>query len=369
MFLFMTSFNVIIPELNTFITDLGGAQQKGLLITLFTISAGLARPFSGKLSDTIGRKKVMIIGLIFCFIVSLLYPLSYSVGLFLMLRFFHGFGVGFLPTGATALVTDLLPENKRGQGMGIWGTFISLGIGAGQALGSPIKSLFGMENLFFLSAIIALFAGILLYFVRETLNDTQPFSFSLLKIQWKDVFEPSVFPAALVMFLSANCSGILFVLTPDMSEKIGLDNKGWFFGFYVLATVIVRIFAGTLSDRIGRKKTLVIGMSFLFISMLVVGISKDWVVFTFSSIIFGISTGITSPTLFAWTADLSHPERRGVGAGTMFIALEMGIMTGSLSTLITYDNTIESVLYGFYFAAACAFASILFLLWQIRKNR
>ena len=72
MFLFMTSFNLILPELNTFITDLGGGNQKGLIITLFTISAAISRPFSGKLSDTIGRKKVMIIGIVICFIVSVL---------------------------------------------------------------------------------------------------------------------------------------------------------------------------------------------------------------------------------------------------------------------------------------------------------
>ena len=139
MLLFMTSFNLIIPELNDFITNLGGEGQKGLIISIFTISAGLSRPFSGKLSDKIGRKKVMIIGLIISFLVSLLYPLSLSVHFFLMLRFLHGFSAGFLPTGATALVTDLLPSDRRGKGMGIWGTFISLGIGVGQATGSILS--------------------------------------------------------------------------------------------------------------------------------------------------------------------------------------------------------------------------------------
>jgi MFS family permease len=70
MLLFMISFNLIIPELNQFITNLGGEDQKGLIISLFTISAGISRPFSGKLSDKIGRKKVMIIGIVVCFVLS-----------------------------------------------------------------------------------------------------------------------------------------------------------------------------------------------------------------------------------------------------------------------------------------------------------
>ena len=79
MFLFMAGFNLIMPDLNQFITNLGGKEQKGLVITLFTISAGLSRPFSGKLSDTIGRKKVIYIGAICSTIVAMLYPLSETV--------------------------------------------------------------------------------------------------------------------------------------------------------------------------------------------------------------------------------------------------------------------------------------------------
>ena len=61
MLFFMISFNLIMPQLNDFITELGGATYKGLIITFFTIAAALSRPFSGKLADLIGRKKVVFI--------------------------------------------------------------------------------------------------------------------------------------------------------------------------------------------------------------------------------------------------------------------------------------------------------------------
>ena len=64
---FMISFNIILPELNGVIAKMGGHNLKGLIIALFSFSAGLSRPFSGKLSDTIGRKKVMIFGHNFAF--------------------------------------------------------------------------------------------------------------------------------------------------------------------------------------------------------------------------------------------------------------------------------------------------------------
>ena len=56
MLLFMISFNLIMPELNGIMSDLGGDKWKGLIITVFTISAAISRPFSGKLSDYFGRK-------------------------------------------------------------------------------------------------------------------------------------------------------------------------------------------------------------------------------------------------------------------------------------------------------------------------
>lgn len=369
MFLFMTGFNLILPELNQFITQLGGEEHKGLIITLFTISAGLARPFSGKLSDLIGRKKVMVAGIVLAIVVCLMYPFSETVLFFLLLRFIHGFSVGFMPTGATALITDILPENNRGQGMGIWGTFISIGIGFGQSLGSWIYAHFGMNTLFTIAAMTTLISGVLVYFVHETLKNKSSFKINQLQIGWKDVFEPNVFPAAMVMWLTAACSGIIFVLTPDISGFLNIENKGWFFGIYVIATIIVRLTAGTLSDKIGRRQTLIIGISFLIISMLLIGYAKSATAYTIASLVFGIATGITSPTLFAWTADLSPESRRGVGAGTMFIALEFGIMLGSASTLLTYNNTFETVTLAFLVATGFATLGLGYIIWHLYRRK
>ena len=364
----MISFNLILPELNDYISDMGGENQKGLIIFLFSLSALISRPFSGKLSDTIGRKKVMYIGITISVIALLIYPITGLVFYFLLLRFTHGFGAGFLPTGATALVTDVLPPEKRGVGMGIWGVFISLGFGIGQFLSSPTVNLVGLTGLFFLAATAAALAAVLISFVQETLPNPISFKWSLLKIKKNDVFEPTVRPAAIVMFLSVTSSGIIFVLSPELSDFFGLENKGWFFGFYVSSTIFVRFFLSGLSDKIGRRKTLVIGMSILLISVLILMNSTEWKMFTAAAIVFGIATGITSPTLFAWTADLSPAHRRGVGAGTLFIALELGIMFGSSSTLVTYDNTLDSIPLVLSIAAINLTICIGYLIWHI-KNR
>ena len=368
MFFFMMSFNLIMPELNGFITLLGGENIKGLIITLFTISAGISRPFSGKISDLVGRKTTIYLGIIVCCLVTMSYPLAHSVFFFLTLRFLHGLSAGFTPTGATALITDILPEKSRGQAMGIWGTFISLGIGVGQALGSWIFMQFNFTVLFACSALLGIISLLLSIYVRETLTIKNKFKPQMLLIKWKDVFEPSVLPASLVMFLTAASSGIIFVITPDISNFLGIQNKGWFFGIYVISTILVRLLTGSLSDKIGRRKTLLIGNFFLITSMISIGLADTITFYTISAIIFGFATGISSPTLFAWTADLSAFDRRGVGAGSMFIALECGIMLGSLSTLVFYKSTFSSVFNSFAFGAFLSFVASIYLIWHL-KNR
>jgi MFS family permease len=367
MLLFTTSFNIVIPEMNAFLTDLGAPNLKGLIIALFTISAGISRPFSGKLSDLIGRKKVMLIGLLISGVVCSLYSFAFSAWFLLTLRFLHGFSVGFFPTGATALITDILPDNKRGFGMGLWGTFISIGMGIGQGLSSIIVEIGNREALFYTATLFTALAYILYFNVKETLAKPSKFQWNYLTIRKDEILEPSVIPVAIVMFLSAICSGIILVLSPDISEHLHIANKGAFFILYVLATILIRLVTGKVSDTFGRRQTLVVGMVILCFSMVLIGMSQSETWYLAASVVFGVATGIISPTIFAWTADLSPANRRGKGTGTMFIALEFGVLSGALITNVWYQNSLSSIWNVFLFGAAMAFLCIVYLVWHLIK--
>ena len=369
LFFFMTGFNIILPEMNNYITQLGGEDKKGLIITFFTISALFSRPFSGKLADTIGRKLVINIGIVISIVVSLLYPFANGVVLFLILRLIHGFSAGFCPTGTTALITDVIPPDRRGHGMGIFGTFVSLGIGCGQGVGSYFYHLGGFNLLFVVAAIISIISLILALKVQETLPEKQKFDGSQLKVKWNDVIEPSVVPAALVMVLTAPCSGIIFVLTPDIAEDLGLVSKGIFLGIYSIPTIIVRVFYGPLFGKLSREITMIIALFFLIGSLFILGFSESIEMFYLSAVIFGIATGISSPTLFAWTADLCPAHRRGVGAGTLFIALELGIMIGASSTLFFFDRSYQSIQMCLAVGFALISISLVYLMYSHYANR
>ena len=369
MFFFMLSFNLILPEMNGFISGLGGSEVKGSIIFLFSVAAGVSRPFAGRLADLIGRKRSVFIGLGIAIAASISYAWVGALSVFFVLRFAHGLSAGFAPTGATALLTDILPPGRKGAAMGLWGTFISLGIGVGQALGSYIFERSNFDTLFMTSAAFGILALLLLSPIKETLPEQQAFQWRQLLIKWEDVVEPSVKPAALIMLLTAISSGLIFVLTPDYSTYLGIANKGYFFGIYVLSTIGIRLVFSSLSDRIGRRETMVIGCSLLVLSMVLLGYADDVWSYSLAAAIFGLATGISSPTLFAWTADLSLAHRRGTGSGTLFIALEIGILIGSGLTFLFYKNTIESARHCLFIAAGFGVIALLILLVQIRSAK
>ena len=201
-FLFSASFNMLIPELPAYLTSLGGAEYKGLIIALFTLTAGISRPFSGKLTDTIGRVPVMAVGSLVCFVCGFLYPVLTSIAGFLLLRLVHGFSTGFKPTATSAYVADLVPSDRWGEAMGVHGVCFSTGLAIGPAIGSAITEHFSIDILFYCSSLFALLSIVILANMKETLPNKQKFKAKLLKIKKEDIIEWQVIPAAVITLLS-----------------------------------------------------------------------------------------------------------------------------------------------------------------------
>ena len=220
---------MIIPELPDFLSHLGGSEYKGLIISLFTLSAAISRPFSGKLADEIGRKPIMIYGALITVICSVSYVFLISVAGFLALRFIHGMSTGFAPTGRTAFLSDMVPIGKRGEAMGILGISASLGMAGGPALGSEIATHFGLGAMFYASSIMAIISIIIVLPMKETLPNPKRFKLKMLSIKLSDIYEPKVLGPVIIMMLYAYSCGTVLTIIPDYSRYLGIDNKGLFF--------------------------------------------------------------------------------------------------------------------------------------------
>ncbi|GAB3636655.1 MFS transporter [Hymenobacter arcticus] len=371
-FLFFLSFNLLLPELPQHLTDLGGGEYKGFIIALFTLTAAISRPFSGKLSDTVGRIPVMVFGSLVCFVCGFFYPLALTVSGFLLLRLLHGFSTGFKPTATAAYVADIVPMHKRGEAMGLLGVTGSLGMAAGPALGSWVAETFSLNTMFYLSSGAALLSVLVQGTLTETLpqGQRQKFSLSLLKIKLDEILEPRVLSPALVTLLCLFPFGAVLTVIPDQSRLLGLagPTKGLFYICYTLASLAVRLVAGKASDTHGRVPVLRWSAGILAVGLAVLVWSPSVPVFLVAAVIFGIGTGLNSPTLYAWTIDLSHPERRGRGVATMYIALEVGIGIGALLAGWVFDNQPARLPWVHALSLACVLAAIAYLLLGVKAT-
>lgn len=364
--LFFASFNMIVPELPEYLTSLGGKDFKGLIISLFTLTAMISRPFSGKLTDMLGRKPVMMIGGIVCFVCSMFYPILSTVAGFLLLRLLHGFSTGFSPTGVAAYITDTIPSNKRGEAMGWIGTSGALGMAGGPAVGGAVANNFGLDVMFYLSSFFALVSVCILFGMSETLKEKKEVTWRFLKIAKKDLIEPLVIAPALVMLLTAYSYGTAFTLLPDFGSFVGIKNKGLLFTFLTVSSLLIRLLAGRASDRYGRVAVLKLSVPLMLLAMLTFGFAINSFMLIVGSVLYGLAQGSTSPTLLAWATDLCDEQHRGRGIAFFYIFMELGIGLGALASSFIYGNDPSRFLWAFTVCASLCGAAFLYLMLRSR---
>jgi MFS family permease len=362
---------MLIPELPDYLSKMGGGEFKGLIISLFTLTAGLSRPFSGKLTDKVGRVPVMAFGSLVCFVCGFLYPLATTIIPFFVLRFVHGFSTGFKPTGTAAYIADIVPIDRRGESMGIHGLVGGLGMAFGPALGGWIVQHFDINILFYTSSVLSLLSILILLNMKETLpaERKEKFAMTHLSINRYEIFDKSVVPVVIVIFFTSFAYGTVVTLVPDLSQSIGLKNKGYYFLVYTLASIAIRFLAGKWSDKNGRESVLTIGCWVLLFAILIIAFAQNIMILTLSAVLFGVSMGIISPISQAWTVDLCQEENRGKAIATMYIALESGIGFGALLPTLIYQNRIENLKATFLFTMAVVSVALVYIIFYKRKNR
>lgn len=360
-FFFAISFNMMIPELPSYLTSLGGGDKKGWIIGLFTITACLSRPFSGKLADTIGRVPVMVIGSMACLLCSIAYPFMTFVSGFLMLRFLHGFSTGFKPTGTSAYVSDIVTAQRRGEAMGVVGMSSNIGMSFAPSIGSYITSISSMNVMFYSAAFFAFLSVAILYGMKETLQKPQSFQWKFLKISRNEIFDPKVIPAAIVMLLPYLSFGAMLTLVPDLSEHIGMHNKGLFFSIATFSSLITRFVGGKISDKYGRIVVLKFSIILITIAQILLAFANTSLLLTTAAIVMGLGLGTFSPAIMAWTIDLSDDENRGKSIATVYIALEIGIGTGAFFSAWMYGNNPNNFYATFLILAVLAFLAAIYL--------
>ena len=103
----------------------------------------------------------------------------------------------------------------------------------------------------------------------------------------------------------------------------------------------------------------------MIIALLLLGFLETKFGLLISAVVYGLAMGIISPTVNAWTIDLSNPLTKGKSIATMYIALEAGIGLGALFSGWYYQDVIENISNIFY---ACAIIGLIGVVYMLRMK-
>jgi len=366
--LFCASFQMVIPVMPDYLEKFGGAAYKGYHIALFAGMALISRPFSGILTDRIGRIPVMVFGALVCIFAGIGYLFAFAVGQLLIIRFLHGMSTGFTPTGNIAYTADLSPIDKRGLAMGIQGMSNNLGMAIGPFIGGFLYIKYGFNAVFASSILLAIMAFATFKGLPETAPQTQKFKLKLLKINLHDFYEPNVYGPFIICFVLSFGFGSFLTIAPDHSKLLNIQNLGLAFTLLTTSSILSRFLIAKLSDIYGRVWILRIAVTLMFLIMLMVSNVPTANLFFILIAFWGLCQGASSPTVFAWTTDIAKSKDQGKAYASVFIGLELGIILGGYFTGFIYQNSFANIP-AVYYCNAIVFGLGALFLWIIKIDK
>lgn len=336
------------PVLPLFALYLGaGPEAIGFAVGISTVTGIFFKLPSGALSDVIGRKRTMLIGLVVFAVMPFTYLFVNDYQLLIVIRFIHGLATAIYGPVSMAVVADVAGA-KKGE-MLSWFSSITI---IGNLLGAPL----GGFILHSLSATAIPSSGDFhKAYIVSGLAGMMSLILALKLLKEKDVVDNS---RGLKESLNKFLSGIKEVISDRQvvitSNMEGLQNltvgaleaflpiyavtvaglnelqAGFLWGIQVLVTILSKPIMGKTSDKCGRKPLIVAGMILCAISFGSIPLLKDFYLLMITAIIFGFGEAFVTSSSAALVADICKEKHFGTAMGTFGTIFDIGHASGPI---------------------------------------
>lgn len=342
MFLVMVGFGIIIPVLPFVAEQVGGSPTElGLLMAVYSLMQLFFAPIWGRISDRIGRKPVMLIGIAGLSASFFIMAVADSLWLLFVARIVGGIlSAANMPT-AMAYVADITTPEDRGKGMGIIGAATGLGFVFGPAIGG----IFSKTNLslpFYIAGISSLITLVLVALIlKESLSKEKRAQHieKNKESMWKAFNGPLSIMFILQLIITLSLAGLEATFAYFAAKKAGIDtvHLGYIFMIMGLGSAVVQGgLVGTLTKKFGEGAVIRIGIIVSTIGfVLILFATNFWTSAVFLTI-FGLGNGVIRPAI---SALLTKNSTSGHGN-----------VTGLLSSFDSFGRIIGPPLGGWLFS-------------------
>lgn len=303
-------------------------DEAGLLLSIFLLSAIIVRPFTGKILDHFGKRKMLWMSLILYLLCTVLYYFVTPFGILLGLRFFQGIWFSIITTACVSIVADIVPQARRGAGIGYFNMSTNLAIVLGPFIALIILQYFSFNVLFLVLSGLMLFGSLSALVVPN--HQVQETERERFKITFADLFERNAIPSALLSSLIAfSYSGILSYITIFAQEKNVLDWVSMFYLALAAVMLVTRPYTGRLYDEKGAKFVVIPGLIFFALGLLILSYIGSGFSFLIAGAFIGLGYGAVVPSMQTLAVQSSDMNRSSYATATFFTFFDLGVSIGS----------------------------------------
>ncbi|MBR1456467.1 MAG: MFS transporter [Oscillospiraceae bacterium] len=323
-FLVFMNHLMILSTFPFYVEHLGGSEaMAGLAAALFSIVAVLCRPFIGWMLDCGKRKSILLVGLAGMALMPVGYLVFSVLYLAFISRLLHGASLAFSNTSTATVATDVIPQPRFAEGMGMFGLATALATACAPALGLALMDRLGFAALFLTATGCALLSLLFLALLK-----TPPVRVERKPLQFNGLLDKDALPASATALVFMLTYGALENFTAKFAAEQGLPSGGLFFTIMAVVLLLTRLSAGKVTDRHGESVFAYTCNLAMLAAFLLMGLVPNVYTYLLSAVLAGYGFGGLEPALQSMAVAIAPPERRGSANSTFLCAYDVGIGVG-----------------------------------------
>lgn len=381
MFIDRLGGSILFPFFSLYITDRFGVgmTEVGYIFTLHTSAMFFGNMLSGALTDKIGRKKMLLAGILLSGTSSLLMGFIPTYEIFMIFTVITGLVGNIGGPAVNAMMADILPEKQRAQGFGILRVAVNLSVSFGPAIGGVLAG----YDYFYLFVADFVISSITALVVWRKIPETKPQDVtdenngketSLLstlggysKILKNGIFLSILFLSLLTNLVYMQMNSSLSVYLRDV-HAITSQQYGY---ILTLNAIMVVLFQFWITRKISGYKPMLVmaaGNILYAIGFSMYGLVGSYTLFLLAMIIITIGEMISSPILQSLVADIAPSDMRGRYMAVFNLSFGTAMAIGPLAAGIIMDNYNPDWVW-YIGGLICVFSALGYLLMQLLAGK